>query len=90
MRNHGHVSSAGAKSQECDLLLTQRDLLHQVQVAGEELGPERVVQVEGHAVATHGVICGLPAIPERLVSGSVLKVGRRAAAVFLKRDLHGG
>lgn len=58
------------------LLLTQRDLLHQVKVAGKELTPERVVQVEGHAVATHGVIRLLPAIPERLVSRFVLDVGR--------------
>lgn len=57
-----------------DHLLTQRNLLHQVKVAGKELTPQRVVQVEGHAVATHGVICLFPAIPERLVSGLVLKV----------------
>lgn len=58
------------------LLLTQRNLLHQVQVAGKELAPQRVVQVEGHAVTTHGVIRLFPAIPDRLVSGLVLKARR--------------
>lgn len=72
---------SGVKKKGCeagarmDLLLTQRNLLHQVKVAGKELTPQRMVQVEGHAVATHGVICLFPAIPERLVSGFVLKVG---------------
>lgn len=51
--------------------LTQRNLLHQVQVAGEELAPERVVQMEGHAVATHGVVRLFPAVPEGLVSAFV-------------------
>lgn len=58
------------------VLLTQRGLLHQVQVAGEELAPQRVVQVEGHAVAAHGVIRRLPAITDRQMSGLVFKVGR--------------
>lgn len=57
-----------------DFFLTQRNLLHQVQVAGEELAPHGVVQVEGHAVATHGVIGVFPALPQRLVSGLVLEV----------------
>lgn len=66
----------------CGPALTQRDLLQQVQVAGEEVVAERVVQVEGHAVATHGVICVSPAVLERLVSAFVLNVDRGAAAVL--------
>lgn len=59
----------------CVSLLTKRNLLQQVQIAGKELTPQRVVQVKGHAVATHGVVCLFPAIPERHVSTFVLKVG---------------
>lgn len=68
---------AGSKVKERLRLrfLTQRDLLQQVQVAGKELAPQRVVQVERHAVATHGVVRLFPAVPERLVSPPVLKVG---------------
>ncbi|CAG5862720.1 unnamed protein product [Menidia menidia] len=47
-------------------ILTHRDLLQQVQVAGKELTPQRVVQVEGHAVAAHAVIRLFPAVPESL------------------------
>lgn len=68
--------------------LTQGDLLHQVQVAGEELAPERVVQVEGHAVATHGVVRLLPAVPERLVGSFVLKVWRGVVVLVFQGDLH--
>lgn len=59
----------------CVGLLTERNLFQQVQIAGKEVAPQRVVQVKGHAVATHGVICLFPAIPECQVSPFVLKVG---------------
>lgn len=67
---------------------TQRHLLQQVQVAGEELAPERVVQVEGHAVATHGVIRLLPAVPERLMGSFVLQVRRRVGFFVVQGGLH--
>lgn len=54
------------------LVLTYGSFLQQVQVAGKELAPHRVVQMEGHAVATHGFIRLLPAILERLVRRLVL------------------
>lgn len=71
-------------------LLTERNFLQQVQVAGKEFTPQRVVQVKGHAVATHGVVCLFPAIPERHVSTFVLKVGWWATAIIFKWNLHFG
>lgn len=68
--------------------LTQRSLLQQVQVAGEEVASQRVVQVEGHAVAAHGVVRPFPSIPEGLVSTFILKVGRCGVAVVSNGDLH--
>lgn len=83
-------SAGGLKGRplDPDHPLTERDLLHQVEVAGKELAPQRVVQVEGHAVAAHGVVRLLPAVPECLVSRLVLEGGRRAAALILQRNLH--
>lgn len=74
----------------CVSLLTERNLLQQVQITGKELAPQRVVQVKGHAVATHGVVRLFPAIPERQVSTFVLKVGWWAAAIIFKWNLHSG
>lgn len=53
-------------------VLTQGSLLQQVQVAGEELFAERVVQMEGHAMATHVVVSLGPAVAESLVGPTVL------------------
>ena len=67
---------------------TQRDLLQQVNVAGEELVPQGVQQVEGHAVPTHAFVCLLPAVAERLVSGLVLNVQRRATVHLCNGNVH--
>ena len=69
-------------------LPTQRDLLQQVDVAGEELVPQGVQQVEGHAVPTHALVRLLPAVAEGLVGGLVLKVQRRAAVRLCNGDVH--
>lgn len=59
-------------------VLTQGDLLQKVQEAGEELHPQAVVQMEGQAVATHGRICVLTAVPMGLVESLELHVRSRA------------
>ena len=84
---HDHVWTSGGPRGP---LLTQRSLLQQVQVAGEEVAPQRVVQVEGHAVATHGRVRLFPPVPAGLMSYFVRHVGRWGAVVVFQGNLHGG
>ena len=58
--------------------LTQGGLLQQVQVAGEELVPHGMEQMEGHAVHAHGIVSLPPAARERLVGALELHLGLRA------------
>ncbi|KAK1796476.1 hypothetical protein P4O66_008915, partial [Electrophorus voltai] len=53
------------------------DLLQYEQVAGEELLPQGVVQVKGHAVPTQVIVCACPPLPESLVRPAKLHDGLR-------------
>lgn len=56
-----------ASSLHSHTLLTQRNLLQKVQVAGEELLPQGVVKMKRHTVLAHLIICLRPAVPEGLM-----------------------
>lgn len=63
----GTTVSTATRLIEDSLPPTQRYLLQQEKVAGEELLPERIVQVKGHAVFTHFIICLFPPFPKSLM-----------------------